>query len=177
MSRILRQRQRSLARGFSLVEVVVATLIVGVMMVAAMNTLGAFIRGQQHMANQSRGWHLAQELASEILATLYEEPDGTPTFGRETGESASVRSAYDDADDYHLWQDSPPETRDGTPVAELAAWSRAVTVARVAVANPSLVVATDEGVKRITITVSFQDEVVATLTALRAKAWQEPPFN
>jgi prepilin-type N-terminal cleavage/methylation domain-containing protein len=164
-------------RAFSLVEVVVATLIVGVMMVAAMNSLGAFIRGQQRMANQSRGWHLAQELASEILACLYEEPDETPQFGRESGESAGVRTAYDDIDDYHGWTESPPEARDGTPVAELVAWSRSVSVERVSLANPNLTVATDQGLKRITISVSFQNEIVAQLTALRAKAWQEPPFN
>ena len=170
-------RRKSGRKGFSLVEVVVATLIVGVMMVAAMNTLGAFIRGQQRMANQSRGWHLAQELASEILATLYEEPDGTPTFGRESGESAAMRTLYDDVDDYHGWQDSPPEARDGTPVAELIGWSRSIVIHRMSLTDANQVVATDQGLKRITIDVSFQNNVVARLTALRAKAWQEPPFN
>jgi hypothetical protein len=147
------------------------------MMVAAMNTLGAFIRGQQHMAEQSRGWLLAQELASEILACLYEEPDGTPLFGRETGESSTSRAQYDDVDDYNGWQSAPPRERDGTPLAELAGWQRSVSIAWVSLADPAQAMASEQGVKRITIEVRFRDEVITLLTAIRTKAWQEPPFN
>lgn len=163
--------------GFSLIEVVVATLIVGVMMVAAMNTFGAFIRGEHRLALQSRGWLLAQDLASEILACQYEEPNGTPSFGRETGEASNSRAAYDDIDDYDNWQCSPPKNRDGSTIADHTGWTRTANVDWVALANPDLAVAAEQGLKRIVIEVTFQNEVVARLTALRAKAWQEPPFN
>jgi type II secretory pathway pseudopilin PulG len=170
-------RRSRTAAAFGLVEVVIATLIVGVMLVAAMNVFGAFVRGQQRLANQSRGWLLAQELASEILATQYEEPDATPTFGRETGESTLSRTAYDDVDDYDGWECAPPENRDGTSIGELAQWRRTATVDWVSLSDPSVAVANEQGLKRIEIAVYFQDELVAQLTALRAKAWQEPPFN
>jgi type II secretory pathway pseudopilin PulG len=171
-ARTLRKRS-----AFGLVEVVISTLIVGIMLVAAMNTLGAFVRGQQRMAEQSRGWLLAQELASEILACLYEEPDGTPTFGRESGESTTNRAQYDDIDDYDGWSASPPEQRDGTPISELSGWERGATVEFVALNNPDQTIASDQGLKRIVISVLFRDELIATLITLRARAWQEPPFN
>jgi prepilin-type N-terminal cleavage/methylation domain-containing protein len=177
MSTRVANDQRVARRGFSMIEVMVATLIVGIMMVAAMNTFGAFIRGEHRLALQSRGWLLAQDLASEILACLYEESDGTPSFGRETGESSNLRAAYDDVDDYDGWQCSPPKNRDGSTIADHTGWTRTATVDWVALANPELVVAAEQGLKLIVVEVKFQDEVVARLTALRAKAWQEPPFN
>ncbi len=62
-------------------------------------------------------------------------------------------------------------------MTELVGWSRSVNVDWVSAANPALVMASEQGVKRITIQVKFRDEVVAELTAIRSKAWQEPPFN
>lgn len=164
-------------RGFSLVEVVVATLIVGVMMVAAMNTLGAFIRGQQRMAQQSRGWLLAQQLASEVLEQSYEEQIDAPTFGRESGEAFDRRTDYDDVDDYHGWDASPPQERDGTGMSELAQWRRTVSVDLVDVNNPDTTVVTDQGLKRIIIEVFSGDEGMARLVVLRSRSWLDPPFE
>jgi prepilin-type N-terminal cleavage/methylation domain-containing protein len=168
-------RRRS--RGFSLLEVVVATLIVGIVMVAALESLGAYIRGQTHVADESRAWLLAQDLMSEILDAKYQEPDDPPLFGPEAGENAGDRATYDDVDDYHGWSASPPEYKDGTPMSNLSGWRRRITIEQISAADLTTPVASDQGLRRITVEVSRDGQALVTMVTLRAKAWQEPPFD
>src|SRR5687768_7072607 len=83
----------------SLIEVVASTMIVGMMSVAALNSLGAATKSSQSIGNRAVALGLADELMAEIVQENYEEPTQTVTFGRESGESATVRSTYDDVDD------------------------------------------------------------------------------
>ena len=55
-----------------------------------------------------------------------DEPDDTPAFGREAGESSSSRAAYDDVDDYHGWSGSPPVEKDDAAIANAAGFTRIV---------------------------------------------------
>jgi prepilin-type N-terminal cleavage/methylation domain-containing protein len=169
--------RRSPRRGFSLLEVVIATLIVGVMMVAALESLGAYARGQSYLAERSRGWTLAQDMLAEVLDRHYEEPDDAPVFGREGSESTGARSNYDDTDDYHGWVASPPQSKDGTVMSNLAGWERRVTVERVKADNLHVVASSDQGVRRITVEVRHDGAAIVTLVTFRTKAWQEPPFE
>ncbi len=82
-------------------------VIVGVMVVAALTTLGGSSQSQRVRASRLLGPALAQQLMSEILQTRYQEPDEAPVLGRESGESAGSRAAYDDVDDYDWWAESP----------------------------------------------------------------------
>src|SRR3954462_11570088 len=100
--------------GLSLIEVVAATMIVSMMAVATLNGLGAATKSAQSIGNRAIAVGLADELMSEIVQQPYSDPDGSNTFGRETGEAASPRSAFDDLDDYNTWNVSPPQYRDGT---------------------------------------------------------------
>ncbi len=54
--------------GFSLVEVSVSTLIVGLLLVSALKSAGMQARSQGIVFDQARGWLLAQDLLAEILA-------------------------------------------------------------------------------------------------------------
>ena len=54
-------------RGLSLVEVVVATTLVGVLLVAATKTLGQVVRGRTAASDTTRGLLLAQELMAEVV--------------------------------------------------------------------------------------------------------------
>lgn len=183
---IVREQRRSsvhdrkaptLRRGFSLLEVVVATLIVGVMMVAALESLGALARGRSYIAERSRGWTLAQDMMAEVLDRHYEEPDDTPSFGTEGAEASGNRSDYDDTDDYHGWVASPPQSKDGTVMSNLTGWERRVTVERVKADSLHAVTSSDQGVRRITVEVRRDGATIVTLVTFRTKAWQEPPFE
>ena len=149
-------------------ETLVSILIVGGLVVAAMNTAGAAMMGHKKIGDRGRGTLLAQDLLGEILLQAYEEPVDTPTFGRESSESGGDRKDYDDVDDYDGWIASPPQLKDGTVLSDLADWKRSVSVVWVSATALSSVSGTETGVKRITVTVLRNGLTVAKLVAIRA---------
>src|SRR3954466_4194450 len=99
--------------GLTLIEVIASTIIVSMMAVAALNALAAATKSANSIGNRAIAAGLADELMSEILMQAYSDPDSSPVFGHESGESTTVRSAFDDVDDYNAWNASPPQYRDG----------------------------------------------------------------
>jgi type II secretory pathway pseudopilin PulG len=159
--------QTNCRSALSLVEVVASTMIVGMMAVAALNSLGAATRSSESIGNRAVALGLADELMSEILQEAYEDPTQTPTLGRESGEPATPRSAFDDVDDYNGWSQSPPQYRDGATIPNRINWTHRVEVRRVTPANPTLNSATEQGAKRITVTIEYDGEVLAEQIAVR----------
>jgi len=158
---------------FSLAETVVSVALVGGLLVVALNTVGDATLGRQKMGDRGRGHLLAQDLMTEILQKAYEEPDDTPTFGPEASESTGSRTAFDDVDDYDGWSASPPQEKDGTEIPDLTAWERSVTVEYVAANHLTTVVGSDQGIKRITVTVTRNDLVVCSLVGVRTSGADE----
>ena len=106
----LRQKLRQKHRGLSLIEVVASSLIVGIMLVAALNTLGAVFRSQRSNAARMTGPGLAHELMGEILSLPYEDPEEPgERIGYDSGESTGDRADFDDVDDYADWNGKKPE--------------------------------------------------------------------
>jgi hypothetical protein len=159
--------------GLSLIEVVASTFIVGVMAVAALNSLGAATSSSHSIGNRAVALGLADELLSEILQAPYEDPNQTPVFGRESGEASSPRSAFDDLDDYDGWNESPPKYRDGTTMPDRDDWRHRVYVHRVVPADPTQASGTDQGAKRIRVTVEYRGKVLAEQFAIRTNTDDE----
>ncbi len=159
-------------RGFTLVEAAICIVLVGVMLVAALSTVGAARLGERVMTNRSQGQLLAQALIAEILSQAYEEPEIAPQFGTEGPENApGDRSLWDDVDDYDGWSSSPPEYKDGTPMSVVPGWDRSVSVQWVTPSDLTQVSGSPTGVKRITVTASFNGIPAAELVAIRTEAW------
>ncbi len=154
--------------GISLVEAVISMVIVSVMIVAALRAVGSVARGQRVQTWQRHGPALARQLMSEILPCRYSDPDETPIFGPENSEGSSDRLDFDDVDDYHGWSSAPPESKDGTALSDMSGWSRTVTVEYVDPDDISIVIGTDEGLKRITITVADPLGRQTVLSSLRS---------
>jgi hypothetical protein len=150
-----------------MVEAAVCMVIVGLMMVAALNTAGASRLSLRKMGDQGRGKLLAQALMSEILRQEYKDPDGSSRFGFEIGESATTRADFDDVDDYRNWTASPPQYKDGTEIPQTDGWQRTVTLMRVNSTNFGTSSALDLGLVKITVDVTYNGAPVASLTALR----------
>jgi hypothetical protein len=162
----------SFAAGLTLVESVIATVVVGAMLVAALNTVGASRLSQFKTCQWTRGQNLATDLMVEIMRQAYEDPDGTPSFGCEAGEAGTGRSSFDDADDYHGWIGAPPASEDGTAIPGWSGWKRTVTVEWVDPMDPGLVMGSESGVKRITVSVAYNDMPMASVVGLRsASGW------
>ena len=170
------------SRGMTLVEMVVSTVLVGVMLVAALNTVGAARMGQRKACDSRRGQQLARELMSEILLQEYADAAVITSLrteilinggnlavplGPEPGEDTGNRSRFDDIDDYHGWSASPPRERDGAVMSHLTDWRREVVVQYVKEDEVATLRDEDEGAKRITVTVSYDDLPVAELVVLR----------
>jgi hypothetical protein len=114
-----------------------------------------------------RGRLFAEALMTEILQQSYQEPGATYVFGREAGESETIRTAYDDVDDYHGWTESPLAAQDGTALPNSANWSRTVTVEWIDPLDPKQVSGTETGAKRITVVAAFRSVPQATVIAVR----------
>lgn len=160
---------RLASRGFSLIEVLISTLLTGLVLVGAMHCVGQVLESREVTADAVRADALAHQLMAEVLNSDYAEPDSGATFGPESGESTGNRARFDDVDDYHNWQASPPESRDGTALPGLTGWERRVTVEYVAANDLLDVLSDDDGVKRITVTVLKDGAVLSKLISLRTK--------
>jgi len=161
----------------TLVEAVVSIAIVGVMLVAALNAVGASRVTQQKMSERARAMLLAEDLMSEILRQAYEDPDlGAGSFGlagSEIGDGS--RALWEDVDDYDGWSAAPPEEKDGTPLNGFAGWTRSVEVAWIATDDFEDEQGSDTGVKRVIVRVVLNDALMAELTALRTNVYQYGP--
>jgi len=104
---------------------------------------------------------------AEITSAAYAEPVDTPAFGPEGAEDDGTRSAFDDVDDYHNWDASPPKRRDGTAIPDRTDWRRTVQIQHVNPSNLQQMVGTDMGVKRITVIVMHGGKTVARLVGIR----------
>src|SRR3954463_7464991 len=153
--------------GLTLIEVIASTLIVSLMAVAALNALGAATKSANSIGNRAIAAGLADELMSEILTQSYSDPDGSPVFGHESGESSTVRSAFDDVDDYNGWSASPPQYRDGTVIPDRTNWRQRVTVTYVVPTNPTQSTSSDQGAKLIRVRIDYQGVTLADQYAIR----------
>jgi MSHA pilin protein MshD len=145
----------------TLAEVVVSTLIVGLMTVAALDGLGSTTRSSELAGNRGIALGLADDLMAEILATSYSDPNGTAVFGLEPGEAAP-RVNFDDVDDFNGWNQLPPKAADGTTIPDRANFRQRVVVERVVPTNPTQTTpGTDQGAKRIHVTIECNGAVLA----------------
>ncbi len=156
-------------RGLTLVESLLSMVIVGVMLTAAVSTLGAAKRGTQSTLDRDRGLLLAEDLMAEILQQAYADPAaGLGSWGVGGDESNGTRSLFEDVDDYSGWDESPPKHKDGSSIDQFSsAWRRTVSVAWVNPADFTQTQTSESYVKRITVTVKKDNRVVATLVAVR----------
>lgn len=156
--------------GLTLVEVVVSTVLIGVMMVAALSTVAVSRRTHDTVNQRQRGMLLAEALLSEIAAQPYEDAaDAGGKRGPTAGEaSTGNRSLFNDLNDYDGWTASPPQRKDGTPVPQTVGWRETVTLELL---DPGTLAksGTDQGLTRVTVAVTQDGALVAELTLLRSR--------
>lgn len=149
------------ARGMTLVEVAVSTVIVGVMMTAALSAVAASAKERVAMANAATAQSLGEALMSEIDRVSC----GSGTIAVSLG--ASNRTAFDDTGDYSGLNDSPPTERDGTPIANVTGFARAVSVTNV---DPTTLASGSptSGFRKVVVTVTHNGKTLATLWTIRS---------
>jgi Tfp pilus assembly protein PilV len=152
--------------GISLIEVTIASILVGTILAASMRTAGSVLRFRSQSSDAARAALLADDLLNEIIAMPYVDPNEDAVFGYETSESAG-RSAFDDVDDYNSWSESPLVLKTGAALTGYSGWSRSVVVGYVLRTDPSQSSGSDQSLKRVTVTVLKDGVVRATADGLR----------
>lgn len=159
-------------RGLSLAEVVVSTFLIGLLMTAALTGVGAAARSTNASSNDADSFALARALLEEVVPLPYEDPNQTPSFGVESGETANpnARSGFDDVDDYKDRADTPPKDRNGNALAGYTGWQRTADVEKVDPSDHSLRSdgSSDKGLRLITVTVRDPSGRQRTLQAYRS---------
>lgn len=143
--------------GFSLVEVLLAAVIMSVLLVAAVRLFGNLGTSLYAATDQDAADMLAIEMIREIKNQNYSDPNTPDNFGIDTGEEPTDRATFNDIDDYHNWLSTPPGHRDGRPYNRYGHLTRSVEVLYVDASDFENTVSDDQGFKKVIITV-MQDE-------------------
>lgn len=159
-------------RGITLMETVIGALLVGGVVASTLQIVGPTIRATKLAEDRKTAAVLADEMLDEIATHPFVDPTNpSNTNGPEVGEATGNRNAFDDVDDYHAWS-AAPQQADGTPLPAIGSgWIIRISVHHVQPANPTQVVATDTGVKLVTVEVRRNGTVLAERSMLRTRAF------
>ena len=145
------------SHGIAYIEVLLSSIIMAVLIVSAMKLFANLGRSRQSVVGQEAANYLALQMIEEIKQQHYADPEMAGGSGLGADEVGTTRELYDDVDDYHEWSSRPPQDRDGNFLNQYADLLRQVEVNYVAANDFTLVVGSDEGFKRVVITISRQD--------------------
>lgn len=148
-------------KGFSLIELVLIIVVVGIAMPPLMMVFSEGMRKRSDSDLISTSSQLAQDLMEEIKTRKWDKntPDeggkATPstTLGQDGGET---RVTYDDIDDYaEIMNQSPPHDALDQPLTEFSGYTRNVDVIYVELVGDQFVEAPDTSDhKQVTVTVT-----------------------
>jgi prepilin-type N-terminal cleavage/methylation domain-containing protein len=155
--------------GFSLVEVLVAVVLVGVAIAALLAANGAFTQVNGAGIDLSTAEFLIEQLRERTaMLPVIDADTGMTTFGPETGETTAA--AYDDLDDFDNAPLCPPVDAEGMPLAEFASFTQQVTVENVSDASLDTVVGDhDSDFVRFTVTILQNNATISSASWIRAR--------
>lgn len=150
----------------TLLEIVVATMVTGVMLVASLDSVGTVFKTHKLNAERLAGPSIAHELMAEIMSLPYKDPTSSTVIGPEGGESTTNRNDFDDLDDYHNLNTMGLYTKSGSARAGFTGWRTEVSVKWAGVLT-GLDWFMDTGLKRITVTITSPSGEVTCFKAYR----------
>ena len=166
------RRGLSVRRAISLLETVIAMVILGGALVALLDTVGSARKTQAAATERQFGMILAENMIAEALyRPMYMEDN---SFGPEVDEITGNRSAFDDVDDYSGWSSTPPVDRDGVVIPGAEGYTRSVVVQFRQLDRTGRNASSDEGVLVVKVTIYRGDREVAELRGLRTDVWTAP---
>ena len=157
--------------GFSLIESLIAILLVGFAMASLLAANGAFTKANGAGTDLSTAEFLVEQIRELSVLLPVVEP-GTPesgfdVFGPESGETLAT---YDDLNDFDGANFSPPISADRISLAELAGFSQQVTVQNVNASNFEQVVADHSSdFVRVTVRVYLNSREISSARWLRTR--------
>ena len=161
-------RDKKYRCGFTFVEVLIATMLVGLAIASLMVANRSFTMANDAGTDLSTAEFLVEQI-KELMALLpvVDPQTGTTTFGSETGETLAN---YDDLDDFDGANYSPPISAERNPLNDYTTFSQQVTVENVSASDFEQVIS-DHGSSfaRVTVSVSQNGQIVTSASWLRAR--------
>jgi type II secretory pathway pseudopilin PulG len=166
MSNTIEQiRTRASTGAFTLVEVLISSVLMALALVALMTAFGSSTAVTQKTEEIARAGFLADQIRELLIALPFSDLDGTPAWGLESGESAGY--PFDDLDDVAGTMFSPPILSDGSVISDLTGWSQIVSMQSVNETNFNQAVTNGSAsVVRVSVVVQRGDQVLAELAWL-----------
>ena len=155
-------------KGFTLIEVLVSAILIGVIVTAIVASGGLFNRANAVGIDISSSEFLAEEIREMLMTLPMTDPaTGKTTFGPEVGENSAM--LYDDVDDFDGAVFSPPRDVNRQQLTKFAQFTQEITVENVSNSNFAVVVA-DHGSNfmRITVKIKMNGQVVNTAVWVRS---------
>ncbi|MFC1604173.1 prepilin-type N-terminal cleavage/methylation domain-containing protein [Planctomycetota bacterium] len=154
--------------GFSLIEVLIAILLVGLAVASLVAANSAFTKANGAGTDLSTAEFLIGQIRElTMLLPVIDPQDELSTFGPESDETLA---GYDDLDDFNGATFSPPINANRLPLNDLAAYSQQVTVENVDKSNFEQVV-DDHGSSfvRVSVSVYLNSKKITSASWLRAR--------
>jgi len=153
--------------GFSLIEVLIAILLVGLAIASLLVANSSFTKANAAGTDLSTAEFLIEQIRElTVLLPVIDPQTGPSTFGPEAGETLAN---YDDLDDFDGASFSPPINANREVLNDFAAFSQQITVENVNAANFEQVVGDHGSVfVRVTVKVFLNSKEISSASWLRA---------
>jgi len=113
--------------GFSLVEVLIASAMVGLGVVALMGSMQAGTQINSAGRDMTVAVYLADEIREWTMKLAFEDPDGDEG-SVVLADASDVGGPFDDVNDLYGQSLDPPVDARGQPMPDMAGWAQNVTV-------------------------------------------------
>lgn len=154
---------------FTLIEAALATIIIGVGIVAMMQLFAACTQNNAYGSQQTTAMLLANNIQEAMASLSFDDPIyGSTTFGPESGETLAT---YNDLDDFNGASFNPPIDSLRNTISSLAQYTQNVTVTPV---DPDQLNATKtaySGAVRITVDVFYQENASSPKQQVYEISW------
>ena len=159
------QKNRS---AFTFVEVMIATVLIGIAVASLIVTTGAFTHVNAAGIDLSTAEFLIEEIRGLTASIDVIDPEtAEATFGVESGETLAT---YDDLDDFNAKTFSPPIDINRTELGSFAVFSQVITVQNVSTSDLTLAAAnhTTPFVK-VTVQILMNNKTISRSSWIRAR--------
>ena len=148
------------SRGFTLIEMIVAIVIIGIAVSGVLLVMNYTTAHSADPAVQAQAVAIAESYMEEIRLHPFTDPDGS--------DSGETRADYDDIFDYNGLNEAPTD-QTGTAISGLGSYRVSVTVAKAGDLGPSGKLVPNTDAAKITVRVKYGSMVDFTLTGYRTK--------
>jgi MSHA pilin protein MshD len=144
--------------GFTLIEMIIAIVIIGVGLAGVLTAFTTTIRSSADPLIHKQMLAVAEEMMEEILLKPFAVTGVAPVNAATAcGAAAAIRTAFDDVSDYNNYQTTSICDIEGNAVAGLGTYSIRVTIDAAA----SLDTLSGGAVKKVTVVVTHGGETIS----------------